>query len=69
MTAGEVLIERGRVEGELRGMRATLLKQLTLRFKTLPDWVATRLEGADTAQLERWSERILTAASVEEALG
>jgi hypothetical protein len=38
---------------------------LQQRFGELPEWVWQRLQEADTAQLERWSERILSADNLE----
>ncbi len=71
-TAGEELIHRGELRGEKRGeqqaLRRMLQKQLTVRFGPLPQWATLKLEGADVPTLERWGERVLTAASLEEAL-
>jgi hypothetical protein len=46
-----------------------LTRQLTVRFGPLPVWVAPKLEGAAADQLDAWAERMLTAASLDEALG
>jgi flagellar biosynthesis/type III secretory pathway protein FliH len=67
-------LEQGRQEGMQRGMQqgvkkgeSTLLgRQLTLKFGALPEEVEQRLEQADCAQLEAWSERILFANSLDE---
>ncbi len=67
-TAGEELIHRGEKRGELRGRRVTLLTLLTTRFGPLPEWATTRLEGADTATLDAWAKRVLTAPDLEQAL-
>jgi hypothetical protein len=64
MTAGEQLIERGRVEGR----RTTLLKQLRVRFGVLPSDVEARIQAADERQLDVWVERVLTAATLAEML-
>ena len=76
MTAGEELMRRGERRGERRGvalgeqraLRRTLRKLLTVRFGPLPQWVSTKLDGADTAALDAWTERVLTAPSLEEVL-
>ena len=68
MTAGEVLIQRGEQKGRLQGQRQTLGKQLAFRFGALPEWATARLEVADSAALDAWTERVLTAPSLEEAL-
>lgn len=59
---------KGRAEGELRGRAETLLKLLRLRFGAPPASVVERIAGADVATLDRWVERVLTAASMEEVL-
>jgi hypothetical protein len=43
-----------------------LLRQLSLRFGNLPDSVHERVESADADLLMRWSERILTASTLDE---
>ncbi|MGF1615756.1 MAG: DUF4351 domain-containing protein, partial [Gammaproteobacteria bacterium] len=62
-------LEQGRQEGLEQGTRQgeiTLLRrQLVHRFGALPDWVEVKLEGADTAALEGWAERILEAQELE----
>jgi predicted transposase YdaD len=55
-------LARGRLEGEAK----LLLRQLALRFRTVPDEVAARVRSASEAELERWGERVLTAASLDE---
>ncbi|WP_280400766.1 hypothetical protein [Nocardia carnea] len=65
MTTAEQL----RAEGQSRGQIRTLLRLLALKFGTLPDWVAERVEAGDSAELELWTERVLTANSLEEFFG
>jgi hypothetical protein len=48
--------------------RKILLKQLHLRFGELPPAVVTRVEAADTAHLDRWAERVVTASTLEGVL-
>jgi hypothetical protein len=59
-------LERGLEQGLARGQRALLLRQLERRFGSLPARVTERLERASTDELERWSERILDAASLDD---
>lgn len=66
MTAGEVLIERGRVQGELKGERRALLTVLTTRFGSLPAPVVAQVNAADLAQLDVWIRRGVTAATLDE---
>jgi Domain of unknown function (DUF4351) len=62
----EDLVEFGKDQGRLEGEAKLLLRQLALRFRTVPDEVATRVRSASEAELERWGERVLTAASLDE---
>jgi predicted transposase YdaD len=56
----------GRQQGLQQGRVQLLEKQLTLKFGQLPADTRGRLEAADAEQLDRFAERILTAASLDE---
>ena len=56
------IIEEGRKEGE----RGILLRLLRSRFGELSAADVARVEAADGAELERWSERILRARTLAE---
>jgi len=59
----------GKIEGKIEG-EALLLKRLVVRrFGALPDWARTRIETADTAQIEAWGEAIFDAQDLERLLG
>jgi len=46
---------------------ARILRRLLIRkFNELPDWLEDKLSGAGTEDLEIWSERVLTAGSVDD---
>jgi hypothetical protein len=60
MTAADALRE----EGE----RRLFLRQLTARFGALPKSIIALVNAADTARIELWGERILTAKSLNEVL-
>ena len=60
--------ERGRKKSEARGMQELLRGQLQARFGPLSPEANARLAAADAATLQRWSLRVLTAASVAEVL-
>ena len=60
--------ERGRKKSEARGAQELLRGQLQARFGPLSPEADARLAAADAAKLQRWSLRILTAASVAEVL-
>ncbi|WP_437619134.1 DUF4351 domain-containing protein [Sorangium sp. So ce1151] len=57
-------VAQGRQEGE----RAILLRQLRVRFGELPDAAVARIEAAETAALEQWAERVLSAKTLAEVL-
>lgn len=59
------VVERAREEGRREGEALLLRRQLRQRFGELPEWVWPRLQRADSAQLEQWSERILSADNLE----
>jgi hypothetical protein len=58
--------DQGREQGRLEGEAKTLLKLLELRFGRVPEDVAARVRAAPEPQLERWVERVLTAASLDD---
>jgi predicted transposase YdaD len=59
----------GRREGEAEGRREgeaeVLLRQLRFRFGVLPEEVTARINAADAETLLRWSERILSASTLD----
>jgi hypothetical protein len=61
-------LSQGRAEGEARGRAEALLKLLTLRFAPVSDVVAGRVRAASIEDLERWTERVLSAATVDDVL-
>ncbi|WP_437913534.1 DUF4351 domain-containing protein [Sorangium sp. So ce302] len=58
----------GEREGRLEGQRSTLLKQLRLRFGELPQPIEARIRAADAVQIDGWTERVLTAPTLDDAL-
>jgi hypothetical protein len=62
-------VAQGRAEGKAEGRMEIVLKQLMLRFGPLAEAVQTRVRGAPEAQLDAVAERVLTAQTLEEALG
>jgi predicted transposase YdaD len=57
---------KGRAEGRAEGAGRVLLKQLTLKFGPLQDSVVARLQTASLEELELWTERILSASTLED---
>ena len=62
-------LQAGLTKGLTTGARNALLKLLRARFGALPEAAASRIEAADTAQLDVWIDRVLTAASLDDVLG
>ncbi len=60
--------QEGRQEGLQRGEARILTAQLRLRFGEMPAAVHQRIETADADTLLRWSERVLTATTLDEIL-
>ncbi|WP_133512973.1 hypothetical protein [Candidatus Thiosymbion oneisti] len=61
--------QEGRQEGRLEGQAMILLRQLQLKFGNVPEAVRRRIEHADPQTLLAWSERVLTAAGIEQVIG
>ncbi len=60
--------EQGRQEGRQEGEAAVLLRQIERKFGAPSQAVRDRVVSADADTLLHWSERILTADSVEALL-
>jgi len=60
--------QAGRREGRQEGEALILVRQIELRFGPPSDGVRARIAGADADTLLRWSERVLTAQTLEEVL-
>ncbi len=61
-------MQQGMQQGMQRGEARILTAQLRLRFGDLPAVVYQRIETADAETLLRWSERVLTAKTLDEIL-
>lgn len=67
MRKGEqVGLRKGEQVGIRKGEFAVLLRQLTSKFGPLPAEVVDRLERADVDRLLGWSDRVLTATTLDE---
>ncbi|MFH0944968.1 MAG: Rpn family recombination-promoting nuclease/putative transposase [Planctomycetota bacterium] len=66
MNTGEKLIEKGRIEGKIEERREALAAVLRTRLGEIPDAARSKMATADLKSLQRWHERALTAASLEE---
>ena len=61
----EQLRDEGRTQGRLQGRIEQLVRLVRLKFGELPPEVITKLEAASEDQLDAWTERILTAETLE----
>jgi len=78
MGLSSMLREEGKMEGKKEGMTEGmkagiqqgigLLVQLINRFGPLPDWAIQQMLSASPEQLDRWSERMLKAESIQVVL-
>jgi predicted transposase/invertase (TIGR01784 family) len=69
VTAGQQLIEQGRREGRREGECAVLLRQLRRRFGNAVDTaIEQRIATASIEQIDTWTERVLSAATLTELL-
>jgi hypothetical protein len=61
--------EQGRQEGRQEGHAHVLIKLLTHRFKEpVPSPALARIQRASVAELDRWTERVLEAESLDDVL-
>jgi len=60
---------QGRLEGRLEGRAEMLLRLLARRYGPLPPEAGTRIAVASIEELDAIGERLLTAKSLDEALG
>ena len=65
-------IEKGMQQGMQKGLQQgeakILIRQLTKRFGELPEETLRKIESADADTLLQWSERVLTAQTLDEIL-
>lgn len=57
--------KEGREEGLIEGEKKSLLRLLTKRFQTIPDWALERITLATDVQIEYWFDNALDANSIE----
>ena len=67
-SVADQLIEQGRREGEHKGQRKLLPRQLSARFGELSDAAIAQVNAADAGQLDVWAERVLSAPTLAEVL-
>jgi hypothetical protein len=59
---------KGELKGRIKGELAVLRPLIEKRFGALPKWAEERLAGSTISELEKLSERLLDAQSVEDLL-
>lgn len=64
--AREKALAQGLSQGLSQGRAELLLRQLTIRFGSMPEPVAARVRGASIDELDRWAEAVLTASELEQ---
>jgi hypothetical protein len=67
-TIERLVIEKHKRLAREEGAQQLLLRLLERRFGALPEAVTTRVMDAGREELERWSDRILDAASLDDVL-
>jgi flagellar biosynthesis/type III secretory pathway protein FliH len=59
-------MREGREQGMQRGEVAMLVRLLERKFGPVPEALRPRIEAADERSLLEWSERVLSAATLED---
>jgi len=59
-------VQQGIQQGVQQGIQQTLLKQLRLRFNSVPPNAEQRVLQASMEEVDRWTERVLFAQSLDE---
>jgi hypothetical protein len=62
-------VAEGEAKGEAKGRAALVSRLLALRFGPLAQQVETRIAEASVEELDEIGERLLTAQSLDEAIG
>lgn len=57
-------LAQGKAEGKAEGRAETILRMLGRRFGTLPRAIEQRVRAGTTADLDRWTDRLLDAATL-----
>ena len=62
------LLAEGAAKGRVEGRAEAVLMQLRLRFGELSQEVEARVKQASAEEVEVWTERVLSAGSLDEVL-
>jgi hypothetical protein len=66
MSTAQELIDQGMKQGEAKGARETLTRQLVAKFGRLDTATTRRLADGSLSDLARWTEQILSARRVDD---
>ncbi len=58
--------EEGKQEGKREGIVLLFRRLLAKRFGTIPEWTDDRLKDARQKDIERWTDHIFEASTLEE---
>lgn len=58
-------MQQGMDAGRRAGKAEVIRRQLLVRFGDLPGWVQVRLDAASEIELDAWTDRLLTAATID----
>ncbi len=61
-------LEQGREEGRELGKQEVIRDLLLTKFGALPEWAFSRVAHASAEELQRWTKRVLTSATLEDTL-
>jgi hypothetical protein len=69
MTTADMLRQEGEARGQLLGKREVVLRLLRQRFGRIPAATVARIDKAGAAELDKWTDRVLFAESLDAVLG
>jgi hypothetical protein len=61
-------MQQGMQQGVRQGEARMLVRLLTRKFGELPENIRSRIESADAERLLEWSEKVLTATSIDDVV-
>ena len=61
-------LAQGIAQGRAQGQAALFMKLLALKFGALTAETTARVQQASAEELDRWAERLLNAASIDDVL-
>ncbi len=62
-------LQKGMQQGRLEGKAQLLARLLSQRFGELPGWAGKQIQQASEAELDMWSEALLSSESIDALLG